>query len=72
MLLNKKSVQIPIVSSTATFKFAHVRVDALLLHTQAILFKFKYYTFKEKLQSPGTISFGAPGNEPAKICPKVN
>ena len=24
------------------------------------------------LQSPATISFGVPGNQPAKMCPKVN
>ena len=27
---------------------------------------------KKNVQSPGSISFDVPGNQPAKICPKAN
>ena len=35
------------------------------------IFLFNQHILTKKLQSPGTISFGVPGNQPAKICPKV-
>ena len=36
-----------------------------------IIFQILHILTKN-LQSPGFISFGMPGNQPIKICPKVN